>query len=83
MDHSDHGETGAFKGIFLWLGVLIGVFGLAATVYSLSGLLEPGIAGEGVVTDGLILGALFIVMGVGFAVFGVMIGREDWAEPSR
>lgn len=85
MQHADadteHGENGAFAGIFLWLGLAIGLFGLATTVYSLSGLIPLGIAGEGVVTDGLILGALFLVMGVGFALFAVLIGREDWAAP--
>lgn len=81
-ESAEHGETGAFGSIFLWLGIAIGLFGLATTLYSLSGLIPIWNAGAGVVTDGLILGALFLVMGVGFALFAAMIGREDWAAPS-
>lgn len=82
-DHDDHGSTGAFAGIFLWLGLAIGLFGLATTLYSLSGLVPLWSVGEGVVTDGLVLGALFVVMGVGFGLFAVMIGREGWAAPAE
>lgn len=80
---TEHGENGAFAGIFLWLGLAIGLFGLATTLYSLSGLVPMWNAGARVVTDGLVLGALFLVMGVGFALFAVLIGREDWASPSQ
>ena len=77
----DHGASGVFKGIFLWLGVAIGIFGVATTGYTLSGLLEPSVVGAGAVTDGLILGILMIVLGLGFGVFAVMIGREGWDAP--
>ncbi len=81
MEHDNHGETGVFKGIFLWLGVAIGIFGIATTTYSMSSLIGHGIAGASVVTDGMILGILMIVLGVGFGVFAVMIGKEGWADP--
>lgn len=79
----EHGSSGAFAGIFLWLGLAIGLFGLGTTFYSLSGLLPVGIAGQDLTADGLVLGILFIVMGVGFGVFSLMIGREGWAAPSE
>ena len=80
---TEHGSTGAFAGIFLWLGLAIGLFGLATTLYSLSGLVPMWNGGARVVTDGLILGALFLVMGVGFGLFAVLIGREGWTAPSE
>ncbi|MBW3534354.1 MAG: hypothetical protein KY453_03905, partial [Gemmatimonadetes bacterium] len=47
----------------------------------LSDLAAGASAGAGVATDALILGALFVVMGVGFLTFGLMIGREGWDAP--
>ncbi len=81
MEHSDHGSSGVFKGIFLWLGTAIGIFGAGVTAYTMAGFLDPGFAGKDVFTDGLILGILLIVLGVGFGVFAVMIGREGWDAP--
>lgn len=80
MEHSD---KGVFKGIFVVLSLVIGLFGAAVTFFSLRGGFVPWSAGEAVVTDGLILGALFVVMGVGFLMFGIMIGREGWDAPSH
>ncbi len=78
----EHGSTGVFKGIFTVLSVFIGLFGVVVTYLSLFGGFTPDWnAGTAVITDGLILGALFIVMGVGFMTFGVMIGREGWDAP--
>ncbi len=77
-----HGSKGVFKSIFTVLSVIIGLFGAVITFLSLFGGFAPNWnAGEAIVTDGLILGALFLVMGVGFMTFGVMIGREGWDAP--
>lgn len=76
-------STGVFKGIFTVISAIIGVIGVIITSLSLFGGFAPTWnAGEAVVTDGLILGALFIVMGVGFFAFGIMIGKEGWDAPA-
>lgn len=75
-------STGVFKGIFIVLSLAIGAFGAAVTIFSLTDGFTEWSAGPSVVTDGLILGALFLVMGVGFLAFGVMVGREGWDAPS-
>lgn len=80
---SEHGATGVFKGIFNVLAVIIGVWGAIILALSLGGGFAPNWnAGEAVVTDGLILGALFVVMGVGFLTFGIMIGKQGWDAPN-
>lgn len=76
-------STGVFKGIFTVIAAVIGVVGIIITTISLTGMLAPTWnAGAAVATDGLILGALFIVMGVGFFGFGIMIGKEGWDAPA-
>lgn len=74
-------DKGVFKGIFTVLSAIIGLFGIG--MLWMSGRFTPWSAGAGVATDALILGALFLVMGVGFLTFGVMIGREGWDAPSN
>ena len=74
------GDQGVFKGIFTVLAIIIGLFGVG--MLWMSGRFTPWSAGGAVLTDALILGALFLVMGVGFGLFGVMIGRENWDAPN-
>lgn len=75
------GEKGVFKGIFTVLSVFVGLFGIA--MVWMSGRFTPWSAGASVASDALILGALFLVMAVGFLVFGVLIGREGWDAPGQ
>ncbi len=72
-------SSGVFKGIFTVIASIVGAVGALIIFLSLGGGFAPTWnAGEAIVTDGLILGALFVVMGVGFFAFGVMIGKEGW-----
>ncbi len=74
----EHQGKGAFAPLFIVLGLFIALFGSGVTAMVFGGGFPTWNAGLGVETDGLILGALFIVMGVGFALFGILADRQGW-----
>ena len=74
------GETGKLGEGFIALGLLGAIGGGILVGIMLAGGFTPWSAGEAVETDALITGALFLVMGIGFTVFGVMIVLAGWAR---
>jgi hypothetical protein len=74
------GGSGKLGEGFVGLGIL-GAIGGGILVFMAVFLTWPlGNSGESVYADSLIAGALFMVMGIGFTVFGVMVMISGWAR---
>ncbi len=74
------GQTGKFGEGFVGLG-LLGLIGGAILVFmAVFAAFEPWAAGDAVEIDALVSGSLFVVMGLGFITFGVMIILSGWAR---
>lgn len=64
--------------MFLGLGSLSFIGGLALVFMALFDAYTIGNTGPGVYADALISGSLFAVMGIGFATFGGMLRHQKW-----
>ena len=74
------GETGRFGEFFIVLGALIGLAGFGALMSSIVGFPFFPFTGEENVPGMIQTMGLFVVMGIGFATFGVMAMRAGWAR---
>lgn len=74
------GATGKFGEGFLGLGILSTIIGGAMAFMGWFMVWPEWNTGSAVHTDSLISGALFLVMGIGFTVFAVMIMLAGWAR---
>ena len=73
------GETGVFGEIFIGLGILIFLAGIALWVLVLTGFFHDSPAGvEAAENDAFSLWFLLAIEGIGFTVFGVMCMVSGW-----
>jgi uncharacterized membrane protein YidH (DUF202 family) len=74
------GQTGKFGEIFIGLGVLIAILGVALTVMGTTHFLTDGFSPDKGNTDAVTVGWLFLFEGLGFTLFGVMIMLAGWGR---
>ena len=73
------GSSGLFAEIFIALGILIGLFGGISWGLSLAGFFDDSPIGATAARgDWTALGFLFLIEGLGFMVFGIMILVAGW-----
>jgi hypothetical protein len=73
------GETGVFGEIFVGLGILIGLAGIAIGVLQLTGFFDDSPVGAVAArNDAFSLWFLLLIEGIGFTVFGVMCLVSGW-----
>jgi hypothetical protein len=73
------GSSGLFGEIFIGLGLLIGLFGGITWGLSMGGFYDDSPIGATAARgDWIALGFLFLIEGIGFIVFGVMILVAGW-----
>ncbi len=79
--HEGMGQTGRLGEIFLGLGVFIFLYGIALWILSgTSAITNSVIGGHRAADDMLTVWFLYLVMGVGFSVFGVMAMLAGWGR---
>ena len=74
------GQTGKLGEIFIGLGGLIALLGVALFVIGEMGWLTDGFSPDGGNTDAVTVGFLFLFEGIGFVIFGVMIMLAGWGR---
>src|ERR1041385_6551866 len=73
------GESGVFGEIFIGLGLLIFLAGIAIWTARLLGVFDHSPAGAGAArNDAFVVWFLLAVEGIGFTVFGIMILVAGW-----
>ena len=73
------GESGVFGEIFIGLGILIFLAGMAIMVARMLGVFDHSPAGYAAArNDAFVLWFLLAIEGVGFSVFGVMCLVAGW-----
>lgn len=72
------GQAGRFGEVFVVLGLVILVAGIALLGVGYNNLLDAGAAGEAGSHDAVTVGWLYAIMGVGFAVFGAVAILSGW-----
>jgi hypothetical protein len=75
----DSGETGVFGEIFIGLGLLIMLAGIALFVLVLTGFFDNSNVGRVAArNDAFVLWFLLFIEGLGFTLFGTMVLVSGW-----
>ncbi len=77
--HEGDGNVGHFGEFFVVLGLAIALGGGVLIAFTFGGFADWN-QGTSVNDDGAIAGALFMVMGIGFAAFGGMAIYSGWGR---
>ncbi|HET6399750.1 MAG TPA: hypothetical protein VFH47_09385 [Candidatus Thermoplasmatota archaeon] len=79
--HEEIGPTGRFGEVFIALAVLIGIVGILFLAWTQTSYFEESPVGQHAAEgDMQILGYWYVVMGIGFGVFGAMVMLSGWAR---
>ncbi|MGB1585861.1 MAG: hypothetical protein ACPHID_02290 [Thermoplasmatota archaeon] len=73
------GGESVLENLFKYLGLLGLVGGAILVIFGLVGF-PMWNSGDAVNADALLAGGLFVVMGIGFITFGMMIKTESWEK---
>lgn len=74
------GQTGKLGELFIGLGALIAVLGVALFFLGETRAMTDGVAPDYGNTDAVTVGFLFLFEGVGFVIFGFMIVLAGWGR---
>ena len=75
---SEVGSSGRFGEVFIALGIVILLGGIAMWGLGAAGAFDGGIAQEAGSNDSILVGLLFVVEGLGFTIFGAVALLSGW-----
>lgn len=78
--HRRSGESGRFGEFFVALGVFVGLLGIAHIVIGATDLLPHFEGFPSVTVDNIQSGVMFLLLGTGIVIFGIMAIRAGWGR---